>query len=189
MSIKEDIFVVILRYGVQRSPDGVTYNEIYNLLQSKGYLTQTDVDSFTVNLNPHDSVQYPKKIKIDWLIEEIFPRFDHNSGKRGLSVENYFRLVELDELTEARKNGAEAKRLAITAIIISVVSAFASIYMTYWQSSNAVTIDRAQFDKLVQSRPVTLESRQFEELRKVPPATQQTPESETKHPRMPASPK
>ena len=97
------------------------------------------------------------KIRLDHLIEDAFPHGGPNTTQRSMSLENYFRYLEWQELTEARANATQARTFSIAAIVISVISVFISIGISLWLASRPITIDPTQIDELktAMSRPVT----------------------------------
>jgi len=111
----EDLYIEMLRYGKQHLADGVTESELLSYLQKlqpESVLVQSSGTFFNT-------------------FDEAFPFIGELSldGRRFLSMEGYFNLLEHDELQEARQSSRNALWVAIGAIVISAILAGVSIYV------------------------------------------------------------
>ena len=113
---KDDLYIALLRYGKTHLDRGstLTIDDAKKFLEDGGY-------KFEVEYFPH---LFPE------LFEQTSPQDMGQSAALGdpdphtLSVSGYFQLLEHDELAQARRSSLIATYIAITAIIIGIVSAF-----------------------------------------------------------------
>jgi len=113
--MKTDIIIEIINFGRQNligNNNGMTVDEINNHLIRKGLIQD--------NLND--------KAKVNMFIGQIFTSTGVNDGTLMLKVESCFAILEYDELNEARRSAKSANCWALTALIVSIISTFISIY-------------------------------------------------------------
>ena len=142
---KEDIYLAILRFGKAKGVIGVTYDELYIHLYKNEYITQEELAFFNERQKPHGSTR-DKWLNICRLFEESFPVT--NNGRRLMSMDSYFKLIEHQELVDAKNNSLSAKRFSYAAIFIAVIAPTASLYFAYEQSQKPITLSEAQVNIL-----------------------------------------
>jgi len=98
-----------------------------------------------------------------WIVKEInnsnlFQSTSAGTGSRKyyLSFEDSFRLLEHQELKDARKSSLYATIFASSAIIISIISSAISIYYSNEQLNKPTSIESSQFDKLNNRKVIEL---------------------------------
>lgn len=148
-----DLLISLLRFGASRVPEGVTYGEAYQFLQSEGYLSKEEFTDITKVKGERSEAAALKKRRVDWFFEQAFPARLNNdpTGQRYMTLDNYFHLVEHQELTEARQNATSAKKQAQIAIVISMFTILASVGVAYYQSSQAIHLDDQQMGQLLRA--------------------------------------
>ena len=134
--MKTDIIIEIINFGRQNLigiNNGVTSEEIHNHLISKGLLQN--------NFND--------KVKLNILIGQIFTDTGENVGRMMLKVESCFAIIEYDELNEARRSAKSANYWALTALVVSIISTFISIYFNVVQLKTPTEIKQEQIDQFI----------------------------------------
>jgi hypothetical protein len=86
------------------------------------------------------------------------------TNERILKTEYYFRLIEYQELQEARKASKSANRNSFIAITVSILAIIISIYMAYSQINSPVSIDQKQIEAIT-NRPLKLDQEQMETIK------------------------
>ena len=150
---EDSVYLSILKFGKARGIVGVTYDELYDHLYDEGYITQEEVRFFKKNGRNVDGEQTVKYLNISRLFEESFPVV--NNGKRLMSMDSYFKLLEHQELTEAQNNAASAKLFSYIAIGIAILAPVISIGVSLYQSQKPVSLSDEQIE--------ILQPRQFDE--------------------------
>ena len=153
---KEDIYISILKFAKKEGFEGLDYNNIYQLAKDKGYLSKEElceIKKYEIDrLNGISDITESKKIKLDAMWNEIMS-VNSNKGSnqnRIMSFESYFKLIEHEELSEARRNAKIASWLAMTAIIISVFSVIVSSKPIEFKSP--IKIDNQQLEEIQNSK-------------------------------------
>ena len=120
----DDPYISILRFGRDRLGSGLTFNELIDHLEK----------------NVPDYEETPVLFFFAALFVSHARRRGNPPGIRPsenevyfLNHEGYFKLLEYEELSEARHSSKIATRIAIAAIIISIVSTSASVYFSIKQ--------------------------------------------------------
>lgn len=129
-AIRKDLYIQLLKYADHKVE--FTMQELFNDLN----LNQEEKDLFAWQLI-HNKLLFDN-VRISANAETIFT----------ISVEGKFKLLEYEELTEARISSKEAKKQAFRAIIISWVFALASILL---QWLNSVSLEGKQFYILIKT--------------------------------------
>jgi len=130
--VDKDIYINALEYGKSHLLDGVERDQFQPYMESLGY--RFDNDAAKVNLND--------------IFNSVFGAAvgGGHAGidKYHMDIDAYFRYIEHQELTEARRAAKQATYLAIGAIILSVLTGVFSI----WQSSKPIFIADSQMNKV-----------------------------------------
>lgn len=149
---KEDIYISILKLAKEKELEGFDYNDIYDLAEEKKYLSNEELDKIkNNNIDYRDDILKNKKIKLEAIFVEVANmQFSCSDKKSIMSFESYFKLIEHEELSEARKNAREARWLAIIAIIISLISVLLSSKPT--ELKNPVKLDDGQWQEIQNSK-------------------------------------
>ena len=133
-----NIYLDTLEYGEKQliGRRAITRKQLQKYLEDKGYKFSTNEE---------------KRLLKD-LARETFFIFvgDPSNRKYYLNVEGYFKLLEYRELSDARKSSKEAKKYAIAAIVISIITLAISIYFSNMELKQKTTIDNKQF-KIVEN--------------------------------------
>lgn len=136
--MKTDIIIEIINFGRQNLigiNNGVTVDDINNHLISKG-LIQNDLND---------------KARVNIFIGQIFTATGANDGRIMLKVESCFAILEYDELNEARRSAKSANCWALTALVVSIISTFISIYFNVLQLNTPTEIKQKQIDQIILS--------------------------------------
>lgn len=138
---KEELYIKALQYGRDNLGQAVKYSELQEFLRTDGY---EDYDEFALRqfflqvfINPNrtdgnDPSRVPTENQ-DFYLQD-----------RG-----YFYLLEHEELKEARRASLVATYFAITALVVSIGTATASVYYSNKQLNTPTTIEASQFKKLI----------------------------------------
>jgi hypothetical protein len=132
---KDDIYISLIKFGIDKSEEGVKLSEIKSHLLSLEYkfyeigIHRIVSDLFTP-LNP--KTHSPE-------LEMMEDKPMH------LTVESTFRWLEYIELHEARQSSKSAMRIAIIAIVISVLTGIFSIYIGVKQMNSPAKFEKEQF--------------------------------------------
>lgn len=89
-------------------------------------------------LYPNEWPSITSEITGDRLLSE------YKDHKLHLSFNSRFKLLEYEELKEARKSSRQAMKVARWAIIISIITGISSIYFSYKQLNKPLTIEKIQ---------------------------------------------
>ena len=106
---KDDFYVRILRWAKEKGSEGFLLSDMDEGLS----LTKKQINLIDYTANVDDSV---------------FIRPDSHTDNYKLSFEGYFKLLEYDELQEARASARQARLYAIFAIFISAISSLINVY-------------------------------------------------------------
>ncbi len=117
----EDIYIATIRYAVKRNGKFLLSELRENLGLSDEQFQILTVEIYTGKILVHGGGSYPDFSRIPEQIS-IWP-----------SSQDRFRLIEYDELQEARAAAIGANKHAVLAIAISALLAMASIGLTVWQ--------------------------------------------------------
>lgn len=117
----EDYQVLMHRYAMDHIKEGVSYKEALDYLNSQGY-------SFKFNSNDDHIMLAYGDIFINATGGGVLSTIRNNPTYNfHMTTEAYFRLLEYEELVEARRNALEAKRFSIAALAIAALSLLAQI--------------------------------------------------------------
>jgi len=139
----EDLYITILKYGKTHLLDGVTYSSVEKYLNSKGYSTEGDLHRLRYRIMFNDVFEDPvhRTLYVDGSSDqEKFTLF--------IKMEAYFRLLEYEELKDARKSSKKAQTFSTIAIAISIVALGLSIYFSIKQINSPVTLEMDQFEQI-----------------------------------------
>ena len=140
---ENDLYIVALKYGYSKLEQGVTHSEVKKYLESKGF-------SFpTREAEKH----------YDRIFTSIFSEPQGRSWKNHnvpdsveftcfMDSDAYFKLLEYEELKDARKSSLHATVFASIAIVISIFSTLMSIYYSNEQINTPATIEASQFKSI-----------------------------------------
>lgn len=143
---KDDLYIAILKHGRDTLDTGITPKVLAERLEKDGY-----------NLNP-DRNFYTRLFRDAFEFDEDI-RYDPDRLGR-LKMESYFRLLEHEELNEARQSSRDAQKKAVIAIWISILAMVITIIFSILQFFSSTTIDETQFEKLISpvSEPFLIEA-------------------------------
>jgi|GEM_PF-5391264 len=155
MRPKKDIIITILEHARSKQfGELISREEVYQVAKENGFITEKEHEQIEKGLsNPLTMVK--KRRVLDHIAKEIGPI--HRGGnykESSISLENYFRLLEYDELRESRIASTEAKRYSMIAITISSLALLLAPLLTWWQIKSDVQI----------VEPVEIESEQLIQL-------------------------
>ena len=106
---KDDFYVRVLRWAKKKGSEGFSLSDIKKDLSLTK--NQFQLIDHTANVD-----------------ESVFVRPDSHKSIYELSFEGYFKLLEYDELQEARASAKEARFYAIFAMLISSILALIGVY-------------------------------------------------------------
>ncbi len=107
---KEDFYISMLRYGKQQFENGFKVEDLIKYLQKQGHFIPSENSIllhhyFPLAFYAKNGMPYPDIVSFYFL-----------------KPEGYFHLLEYDSILASRKEARETKRLALVAIIISLIS-------------------------------------------------------------------
>ncbi len=135
---KEDLHIAILKYGRDRTENGVLFEDLLNHIKKKGY----DVSQERLKIyfaETYESMDLNKRRG---------SYIDRAKEKSTLTIESTFRLIEYEEFKSANRSSFRATIFAIIAIIISIISTYMSINYSEKQINSDVSIKQNQIDEI-----------------------------------------
>jgi len=111
----EDLYIEMLRYGREHLTHGVKLSE------TLGHLRELEPES------PLLESQNSFHNTFFQVFTEIAGTASTGGLRHALNMEGYFNLLEHEELQQARQSSSNAMRIAIGAIIVSVIASAVSI--------------------------------------------------------------
>ena len=145
--MKENIYIRIIKFGIEH-PEGFNYDGIINDKQLKlndweknivdKYLERAfkNEQSLTINSN------YPNLETLFLAVKKTTEHKD-DSSKFIINLDSQFKYIDYLELKEARETAVKAQRFALGAILISVVSIIAMLFII-----QTVKIDQQQYNEI-----------------------------------------
>lgn len=131
----EDFFIKILKYLKWKGLEPTSVKEIYQLALKNHLLTKEEYEQ--INSDPRDgSTELGLKLdRIYYLFQECthLGQCEPDTDHRVMTLDGYFKLLEHDELKEARKSSRFAQVSSVIAIIISIITMVISIYFSLEQ--------------------------------------------------------
>ena len=121
---KEDLYIAVLRWGREHLGEYTTPKDLFDLMNDRGFESP-----YLSNFVAFQRLFWDTFTALDHPEEPYYERFEWV-----LSVESYFRLLEYEELNEARQSSTKALRLAVAAMIIAAGLAIASIIIAVGSS-------------------------------------------------------
>lgn len=136
---KDDLYIAILKYGKEHLGENVTPEGLIKHLKENKYDFNADGNDF-------------KRLYLDVFSLREGRGFGYDRPSI-MKMEAYFRLLEHEELQDARESSKEARKYAVIAIWISIFAMIISITISIIQLNTSTKIDDAQFQKLIQPVP------------------------------------
>ena len=106
---KDDFYVRVLRWAKKKGSEGFSLSDIEKDLSLTK--NQFQLIDHTANVD-----------------ESVFVGPDSHTSKYELSFEGYFKLLEYDELQEARESARQARFYAISAMVLTAASSLINVY-------------------------------------------------------------
>jgi UDP-N-acetylmuramyl pentapeptide phosphotransferase/UDP-N-acetylglucosamine-1-phosphate transferase len=133
----DDIIIEILKYGKSKKPDsemGFTMKNMYEHLKSKGF--RMDHEEETV---------------LNMMISSCFLLNVLSTGQYVMKAEGYFKLLEYQELFEARESSKQANKWALIALSVSIAATIFSVIFSLIQINSSTQIDNVQIEKIIEA--------------------------------------
>lgn len=156
----KDIYISILELGKDKGLSGVTGKDIYEYLKRKKHITCNELRLFITPESTDEGKEAAKKQrKISRILEDVFRPHSGIEAtdveERVMTMDSYFKLLEHQELVEARENArdarkeaAKASKLSLIVIILAIVAIVVSAGFTCWQIFQPITINSEQLNQL-----------------------------------------
>ena len=142
MKKKEDLFIEILKYGKENFENGVSFKELSEFIAKKEYPISDVllVKHFqeTFEITDDEGKQYGGDKHI----------LENANLKGRLSIESYFRLIEYEELKEARETSQNAMTRSSIAIGISILAMIISSLLSLYQINTPTILDALTVSEL-----------------------------------------
>ena len=117
---EDDLYIAVLRYGKEHLGEYTTPEDLFEVMKARGIKS------------PYlSSIEYFQRLfweSFEGLEAPTAAYLDRSNWV--LNVDSYFRLLEYEELNEARRSSKLALRWAISAMALSAVLALASIIIS-----------------------------------------------------------
>lgn len=154
--MKKDIYISILKHGVENGLALVQENEIFYVASREGFLTQSEYEQLVDGSKSLDQELQKKKYLLLRIFEDNFEYVNLGDGYLGrrLTTEAYFKYIEFIELSESLIASKEARKYSIMALVISVFAIVVSSLFAWIQLNNPVEI----------VNPIRIEENQMKEL-------------------------
>lgn len=137
MSNKNDLYLLMLEYGMEKLETGATENEI----------TKHFKDTYQYELETVDKRQHFRRVLLD-VFSSPTGHSSQGENKLFMTMEAYFKFIEYVELTEARKSSTKATYFASFAIVVSIASMVASVIFSAVQLDTPTTINESQMEEI-----------------------------------------
>lgn len=148
--MKKDIYIQLLEYG-QKSTDTFNFQQLkrdlgFTKLEEvvvKNYLTVACLNKLHL-----DALKEPEKATPFLCVElDKTNDFFGLDTKYTINYESSFNYFDYLELKEARETSVSARRLAIVAVIVSILGLFSTLFVALFLTQN-VEIHQGQFQEL-----------------------------------------
>ena len=147
--MKEDIYIRILKLGKEKGLRGLSRDEFRDFIHKNGYLTNDELKKIKESPKEYSGEIKEKSSLISGLFNEVFntPSWLEDD-KQKMSIDSYFKLLEYEELVDARKTAKSARRFSVVAIVISLVAIFVSSGIAIYQTIVPSKMDSEQIKEL-----------------------------------------
>ncbi|HAO06361.1 MAG TPA: hypothetical protein DCQ50_05085 [Chryseobacterium sp.] len=117
--VKEDIYIAMLRFGKQRLETGFRIEELSEYMNKNGF----------ERMSPNSTIFHHYFYQIFFSKENYTDYPPPHSSWFYLKPGCYIQLLEHDNMIEARKEAREARRFAIVAILLTLVSLIINFFI------------------------------------------------------------
>ncbi|EMJ3470013.1 TPA: hypothetical protein P0E21_001831 [Vibrio harveyi] len=149
MNTNDDIFIRVIRYAVDKDKpfDLLGMYDDLGISNEQRHMLTEQIASGAL-LAHQTSIQIVhRKVR------------EQSSGVEvWCSAQDRFRLLEYQELTEARQSSLEANKMATKAIVISIVSFLCSIGFSLYQINNPISLPEKHYSNLSQINSTLLQT-------------------------------
>lgn len=142
MTKKEDLYIEIIKFGESRIESGITFKQLCDHVKGLGY----EVAEYRMRrlMNDCYDIMGTELQGTPWEAMDKYLPFT-------LKVESTFRLIEYREYKSANKSSKVATYFASAALIVSIISAGASIYYSNKQLNTPAKIDSVQLEAILKT--------------------------------------
>jgi hypothetical protein len=152
----DDLYISILRFGKEHLEQGLTFQKLLDHLDKiKLKYDETSVIVFFNEL--FMCKRHPEGNNVSQKPKDNEVYFLENEG--------YFKLLEYEELSEARQSSKKATTIAIIAIVISIIASTFSIYYSNMQLNTPTKIEESQI-KIISNEKVVETVKDLESTQK-----------------------
>jgi len=143
MKQEEDLYIEILKHGKEKIENGVSFNELFDFINSKhSWVTRV----FLV-------MHFQEIFEVTDDDEQRYSGNKHILGecadmKGRLSLESYFKLIEYEELKEARETSQSAMTRSTIAISISIAAMLIGSLLSIYQINTPTKLDKLTINEL-----------------------------------------
>ena len=137
MAKKDNLYIDVLKFGKLKIQEGTKFKELKDHLKGIGYEYKTEENEKHWQRLFYDT--------FSGLEGTTSARLDSESGEETLSfmeMDAYFRLLEHEELKNARNSSLLATIFAIIAIGLSIFATMESVYYSKQQLESSISIDQ-----------------------------------------------
>ncbi|KGY06813.1 hypothetical protein [Vibrio sinaloensis] len=149
MNTNDDIFIRVIRYAVDKDKpfDLLGMYDDLGISNEQRHMLTEQIASGVLLAHQTSTQIVHRKVR------------EHSSGVEvWCSAQDRFRLLEYQELTEARQSSLEANKMATKAIVISIVSFLCSIGFSLYQINNPISLPEKHYSNLSQINSTLLQN-------------------------------
>ena len=144
--MKENIYIRIIKFGIEH-PEGFNYEEIINDKQLKLNDWEKNIVNQYLNSAYENGQGTPRGhiigLETLFLAVERIGGYKEDGTKFIINLDSQFKYIDYLELKEARETASKAHKIAMGAIIISILSIIAMLFIT-----QTVKIDQQQYNEI-----------------------------------------
>jgi len=143
--MKENIYIRVIKFGIEH-PEGFNYKKIINDKQLKLNDWEEKIVDEYLNKACKNEQRYASgfpNFETPFLVVEKIGEYKDDRTKFIINLDSQFKYIDYLELKEARETAIKAHRIAMSAIIISVISITAMLFIV-----QTVKIDQQQYNEI-----------------------------------------
>ncbi len=143
--MKENIYIRVIKFGIEH-PEGFNYDKIIKDKQLKLNDWEENIVDKYLNKACKNEQKYVSgfpNFETLFLAVEIIGEYKDDRTKFIINLDSQFKYIDYLELKEARETAVKAQKFALGAILISIASIIAMLFII-----QTVKIDQQQYNEI-----------------------------------------